>query len=473
MLYPQKKERSHRFMLALRIGLPLFLLTIILIFACFSDCFQDISISFFVFAILTLLISVHFIFYMIHRGFDEQITDPITHTFTRQKIMSILQKDLVEHKDYSIILISVENLADINSSYGIKTGDEILKTIINNIGSFFKQKGFNNFPIGHFRGGHFLIGLEGNYNTIKPFLEMICLKFDDFVLNNIEIKIRGSMVDKSLGSDVIALTERVFELKEAEVADEEFVKSPSKDDISLLELDKNIIYAIENQTFSLKFQPVQADEKIAQVSIKLKGKNEKIIHQKTFMPVIKRLGYEKEYDEIVLNKVLQVCRKNKNISFAFRLSPSVLRNRYFFIKFKQMVENENIDFSRLIIILSEKEVYANIKKYNNILQEYRKLGIRFALDGVGSLNASVEYIKRLEVDIIRFDKPFSKYINSHAYRSILHSYVQMGKNMNMKSWIKMVDNEDAKKYFEDIKIDYIQGNIVSKIIDFKELKDIL
>ena len=472
MLYPHKKERSHRFLLALRTGLPLFLLATILMFIRLSDYFQTVPIGFYLSAILLLAISIYFIFYMIYRGFDEQITDPITHTFTRQKVVSILKNEIKKNTNYSIVLISIENLADINARYGTQAGDNVLNKVAKETGRFFDDKGFGQFPIGHFKGGDFLVGLKGDYNTVRPFLEMMCIKFDDFILDEIEIKVKSAIVDKSISSDVIALIERLSELKESEAEEDEDVKS-SNDDISLLELEENIRYAIINRTFSLMFQPLQAEEKIVQVSIKLQGKNEKIIHQKTFMPILKRLGYEREFDEIFLEKVLLICKKIDKVSFAFNISPSVIRNRRFAQRFKQMVESQKVDVRRLVIILSEKEVYANMKRYNDLLQEYRVLGLRFVLDNVGSLNATVEYIKRLEVDIIRFDKPFSRHIYSPAYKAFLHAYIAMCKEMNMKSWIKMVDSVELKEKFEEMHIDYIQGNIISKIINYDKLEDIL
>jgi len=469
MLYPHQKERSHRFLLALRTGLPLFLLAAILMFFRLSDYFETIPISFYISAIFILAISIYYIFYMIYRGFDEQITDPITHTFTRQKVISILKEEIVKDRHYSIVLISIDNLADINSRYGTHAGDKVLEKVASEAGKFFEEKGFEKFPIGHFKGGDFLIGLKGNYNSVRPFLEMMCIKFDDFIMNDIEIKVRGAIVDKSLSSDVLALVERLFELKESDAEDEGHIKAPTEDDITLFELEENIRYAITNRNFSLMYQPLQADEDIVQVSIKLQGKNDKIIHQKTFMPVIKRLGFEREFDEIFLEKILLICKKIETVSFAFNISPAVLRNKRFIQRFKQMVEKENMDFSRLIILLSEKEVYSNMKRYNDVLQDYRNLGVRFCLDNVGSMNSSIEYIKRLDVDIIRFDKSFTKHMDTLAYSSFLRAYISISKEMKIKSWIKMVDSIELQEQLEKMEIDYIQGNIISKIINYDKL----
>ena len=458
-------------MLALRTGLPLFLLAAILMFTRLSDYFLEIPIGFYISSIFILAVSIYFIFYMIYRGFDEQITDPITHTFTRQKVVSILKDDIKKYESYSLVLVSIENLGDINARYGIQAGDKVLKLVAKEAGKFFLAKDFQKFPIGHFKGGDFLIGLKGNYNTIRPFLEMMCLKFDDFIMNDIEIKVRGAIVDKSLSSDITSLIERLFELKESDMEEGEHVNTLSKDDLTIMELEENIRYAIAQRNFSSMFQIVQSQENIAQVSFKMQGRDDKIIHQKAFMPIINRLGYEREFDEIIIEKILEHCKKIQDISFAFNIAPSVIRNTRFMHRFKQMVRAENVAYSRLIIILSEKEVYANMKRYNTVLQEYRALGVRFILDNVGSLNSSVEYIKRLEVDIIRFDKPFAKHTDSPVYTSLLYGYMRLCKETKIKSWIKMVDNEETKDFFETIKVDYIQGNLISKIMNFDKLKE--
>ncbi len=470
MLYPQQKERSHRFMLALRTGLPLFFFATILTFARLSEYIQNIPISFYFIALIVLSVSIYFIFYMIYRGFDEQITDPVTHTFTRTKVISILEDEINKYQKYSIVLIAIDNLSDINVRYGTKAGDKVLKVISAEVGNFFTDKGFDKIPIGHFNGGNFLLGLSDDISTVKPFLEMMYLKFDDYIIDDIEVKVKGAVVDKSLSTDVNALSERLFELCETEYQ-EEAKTSIEEDDLSLLELHENVKYAIKNKSLSLMFQKIKAEENIVQVSIKLRGKDKNIIHQKNFMPVVKRLGYEREYDELVLEKVLELNRSLKNISFAFNISPSVLRNRRFMQRFKQMAKDKNISNNRLIILLSEKEVYANMQRYNDLLQEYRALGLRFVLDNVGVLNASVEYIKRLEVDIIRFDKNFSKHVSFPAYHALIKAYIVMAKEMKMKSWVKMVDSKELEEIFDDLKIDYIQGNQISKIVSYDQLKE--
>jgi GGDEF domain-containing protein len=71
-------------------------------------------------------VSIYFIFYLIYRGFNVKITDDVSKTFTREYLFGYLKKELKTNKEYTLILVSIDNLNDINSLYSIKNGDKVL-----------------------------------------------------------------------------------------------------------------------------------------------------------------------------------------------------------------------------------------------------------------------------------------------------------------------------------------------------------
>jgi len=193
MLLPEKKERENRFKLALRMGLPIFFLGLLSIFSFINQPAEHITSSFYIGATLILAIMIYFFLYMIYRGFDERITDPITHTFTREYLYKLLKKE-IQKEDYSIILISIDNLHTINEVYGIKNGDNVLYSIVKEISTFLSSKGINDFPLGHIKGGDFLIGLSGEKSEYISIIDLMCLKFSTCNLYGIEVQIIASIV---------------------------------------------------------------------------------------------------------------------------------------------------------------------------------------------------------------------------------------------------------------------------------------
>ena len=96
-----------------------------------------------------------------------------------------------------------------------------------------------------------------------------------------------------------------------------------------------------------------------------------------------------------------------------------------------------------------------------ILEELRELGIRFALDNFGAPNASFEYIKKLPVDMVQFDRDFTISYNNPKIAALLKGYIQACRSMGVKTLVKWVDTEEALERFRQLGIDYIQGFIVS------------
>ena len=161
MLLAQTKEREYRFKLALRMGLPLFALLLALLSNTFISNYENLPISFYYETVLLLAFSIYFIFFLIYNGFDVKITDTVSKTFTREYLYKYLEKEIRKEKDYTLVLISIDNLYDINTIYGIKNGDKVLYEVAKWIDNYFKNQNIKDIPLGHIQGRDFVIGLKG------------------------------------------------------------------------------------------------------------------------------------------------------------------------------------------------------------------------------------------------------------------------------------------------------------------------
>ena len=214
MLLPQTKEREYRFRLALRIGLPIFALVVALISSSLITNYKNLHFSFYIELILLVAFSIYFILYLIYSGFDVKITEDVSKTFTREYLYSYLKKEIKDKKEYSLVLITIENLHDINTQYGLKNGDKTLYEVAKWVGKYFKNENINNFPLGHIKGGDFIIGLEGEKEKYNTMVELLSLKSGEFKVNDIEVKISAAITDTSYSSELNYMVENLFELQE-------------------------------------------------------------------------------------------------------------------------------------------------------------------------------------------------------------------------------------------------------------------
>ena len=463
MLLPQTKEREYRFRLALRMVLPVFALILALIFHTFITSNEAISISFYAEALLVLVFSIYFILYLIYKGFDINITDSVTKTFTRQYLYEYIKKEISENENYTLLLISIDNLNEINNRYGIKNGDKVLYEVAKWIGEYFKHKDIINFPLGHIKGGDFIIGLKGSKSEYKTFLELMCLKSDDFKIDDIEIQISGAINDTSLSTDINYLIENLFELQQQNRSSKQVTNI--HEEINPSELESFVIHAIKQKTFVLSTQDVFSDNKVVmkECFIKLKTTEGKLLHPKAYMKVLDKLRLMVDYDLMILEKNINRCSLVESKKYAINIAPTSIRNPRFISRVKELFE-ANVEIKdKVVFILSENEYYPRIDKYNSTLQILRDIGIKIAIDRLGSIHTSFLYLRDLDIDIVRFDSYYSKNSNESKHRAVIEGFNKMAHEKGVKTWMKMVENEDINKISKELSIDYLQGKYLAKL----------
>ena len=461
MLLPQTKEREYRFKLALRMVLPVFALVFALVLHTFIASDKALSTSFYIESLLVLSISIYFIFYLIYKGFDTKITDSVSKTFTRDYLHKYLEREIKNSKEYTLLLISIDNLHEINIRYGIKNGDKVLKEVALWIGEYFKHKDITNFPLGHVKGGDFIIGLKGSKSEYKSILELLCLKSDELKIDDIEIRISGAINDIGLSKDLDYLIENLFELLNKNKNSK--LVANIDDEMNPNELESHVINAIKKEDFVIMTQDVFENNRgiIKENFVKLKTAHGKVIHQKTYMKVLDKLRLMLDFDLMVLEKIITTCINSDKDIFAISISPTSIRNPLFLNKVKELINSNLGAKNRIIFLLSENEYYPRIDKYNSTLQVLRDIGIKIAIDRLGSIHTSFLYLRDLDIDIVRFDSYYTKDVNK--YKNIIDGFNTMAHQKNIKTWIKMVENEDINRLSEELGIDYSQGKYLAPL----------
>ena len=463
MLLPEIKEREYRFKLALRMVLPIFALIIALVLHTFITSKDTISTSFYIESILILVFSIYFIFYLIYKGFDTKITESVSKAFTREYMYGYLKREIQDSKEYTLILLSVDNLYEINSRYGIKNGDKVLFKTLEWIAAYLKSKDIYNFPIGRIKGGDFIIGLSGDKSRYKTIVELMCLKSEDFKIDDIEVQISGAINDTKFSRDIDYLIENLFELQSKNRSYRSAAEG--SDDINPNELEYDVINAIKREDISIYTQSVfeNGSELFKECFVKLKREDGSIIHQKNYMKILDKLRLMGDYDLIVLEKILKMCRSSDNGRFVIHISPTSLRNYTVLAKIKDIFEKNECAKSRIILIFEESEYYPRIEKFNAILQQLRSLGVLIAIDRLGSLHTSFLYLRDLDIDIVRIDPYYTKESEEKEYKNIISGFNVMAHEKGVKTWVKMIESQSSLDLAKELKIDYMQGRYIAPL----------
>lgn len=436
MLYTEEKERENRFKLALRMGLPIFALAVITTTSVMLQYYNDIPSSLIIIAFGVLGVMVYYLFYLIYQGFDERITDPISHAFTREFFASLMRKEL-KKKHHTFMLFSVMNLGEINKQYGYANGDKILYDTAIRISGFFEERKLVRLPIAHFKGGDFIVALEGTQEQYRSLMDIMCIKFRHYSIDDIEIDMVGSMTDSTRTKSLEKIIDWLYELQN----ENRKMLREADDDIDPDTVEQLVVDAMESRSFSYRYQAAYEGKKdvIYELAVKLVTADGKLIHQKRFMPVISRLGLLRQFDEIQTEAALAaIPALEAGRKIAIDVAPSSLRNPLFFEQIMMLMSNNEELKDRLVFVISENGYYHQTQQFNARLQAFRRAGICIALDRVGGLQTSIRYLHDLEVDIIRFESHLGKTITDPKSAALVEGLKHTIKALGSRSWIRMV-----------------------------------
>jgi diguanylate cyclase (GGDEF)-like protein len=470
MLYSELKERENRFIIALKIGFPFLILTLIL-FYIFMFSIDDLEN--YILLIILIPIYIYYIFYLIYNGFKSTLIDSTTKTFVRKEIINKI-KSLKKNKvESTIILIKVDNIVDINERYGISNSDRLLKIFAEKLDLFFKNYNFKDLPIGRYGGAHFLLIVKAKKKELTHLLTIFSKELKNIGITDIEIKIDFSLIESDYDEDVNTIIRELFSL-----IDSNKNSGDSIPNIKPNEFEKIVFDAITYNNLIFKYQPSLNYKtnkvEIFEVLTKVYTKNDGMLSRTQIQRIINHMGYETVFDKKNISILLkELENKNlKDVLFNITISPVSLRNNEFIKFIHQLFDKSKLKPENFVLVFSETRAYEEIHRFKEILNQYRKFGFKIGLDNFGGANCSLEYIKNLPIDIVKFDIEYTKNIEKENYKHILKGYITLLKNLNIKVMIKFIDKKELLDSMFEFEPDFIQGFIISKAKNLKQIGEL-
>lgn len=388
----------------------------------------------------------------------EQFTDELTSLPNRQKLLKDLKK-LVNPK---LAIINIDRFKDINNSYGIEIGDEILKRFAKRL-MIFKSTNLNIYRIS---GDIFAFLAFGNFKIEelrKTSINLITLcDRESFIIedNSFDISFTIGMAD----SDEKLLTHAEIALFWAKkinidigVFDEDMpIYRELKKNIQLtkdikqaLKEDNILMYGqkiINNKTNEIKYETLMRmqlpDGKILSPFVFLEhAKKARLYSMMTNKMIEKSCEYFKDKDAIFsINLMIEDIKNEKTVNFLFsKLMESNLANRVIL----EIVESEGIE---------------KFEEVGDFIRKAKALGCLVAIDDFGTGYSNFEYIIKLNVDFLKIDGSLIKNIHvNDNVRLTVSTIVNFAKVLNIKTVAEYVHCQEVQDIVESLGIDFSQG----------------
>lgn len=417
------------------------------------------------------------------------LIDPLTSLPNRisfmQKIMELTSEAKDKKESIAVCIIDIDNFKQINDSLTHKIGDETLKVIITVIKPLLPKDAY----MARIGGDEFGLIFQQikTERDIGPLLDNIVERLKNpLSINNLEVSLSISMglailgLGGSEGEDLIRNAEiAMYYAKESghgtyEFYDEEIHRIIKRQ----LQIDAQLRQAVARKEFSLEYQrQVNAKGELVGVEALLRWHNPELaeVMPSEFIPIAERSGVIYNIGEWVLSKACHDYRRIREIFkvpllLSINVSVMQLENTQFRRSLEMILKQSEMSGDNLLLEITETALMHNQDYILRVMNDIKKLGIRFALDDFGISYSSLQYLKKLPVSFIKIDKGFIKDLATiKSDEKIVNASIQLSKALGIHSIAEGVENLEQFNILIAMGCEYMQGYYFAKPVSINEL----
>jgi sensor c-di-GMP phosphodiesterase-like protein len=152
------------------------------------------------------------------------------------------------------------------------------------------------------------------------------------------------------------------------------------------------------------------------------------------------------------------CRPAMKISFNF--ASQLFSGEAIVKEVRKIFSGSPIKLSQVVLELTERDPIENFTVTRQVIAALQELGVRIAIDDVGTGHSGLSYMLKLGVDIIKIDKMFVDAIGTDRNSTtIVQTLVDLAHNMRMDVVAEGVENFEQVMHLRDLGIRSAQGYV--------------
>lgn len=144
--------------------------------------------------------------------------------------------------------------------------------------------------------------------------------------------------------------------------------------------------------------------------------------------------------------------------------PSTIYNPEYCLKHTfDIVKKYDVSPEDLVFEVVETEKIQDMNHLKNILDTYRKNGMKVALDDLGAGFATLEILRELHPDFVKIDRNYiSDCHESLEKQNFLANVINLGRKLDIQVLGEGVEKEEEFEYLKELGIDFVQGYLFGK-----------
>lgn len=414
--------------------------------------------------------------------------DPVSGVYHRMNFLSRVQAFLEKTRNDSCFLLQfdIDRFKMVNELYGMEEGDKVLRYI----GELLKKLARSGEIYGRLRDDVFCVCTNRNreetlamMNQIHQGVKGYPLAFRFFLPTGI-VEIEPDCTDSPTGlCDKAMLAQRSIKgnyLREYCFYEAELGKRLNREHLLISEMEQ----ALNDNQFEVWFQPqydIRSKRMIGAESLaRWRHPELGLISPKEFIPLFERNGFIVELDEYIWE---QACRCMSRWLAAGIAPPPIsvnvsrvhLYDAEFGDKIGALCRRFHVPPRLLWLEITESAYIQQPQELFRVMKQMKQMGFQFAMDDFGSGYSSLNMLKDIPVDLIKFDLRFLAGANKdgRAGQIILEKSVELIEELGLSCVAEGVETWEQVQLLQSIGCNKVQGYYFSRPMPLEEFQKIL
>ena len=191
-----------------------------------------------------------------------------------------------------------------------------------------------------------------------------------------------------------------------------------------------------------------------------------VVPPATFIPLAESSGLIIEMTRALMRRVCReagaVLGARPHIKVGFNLTARHFANEEIVDDVRKIFKNSPLKLTQLVLEVTERQPIENLTETRRVIAALQGLGIKVAIDDVGTGHSGLSYMLKLGVDIIKIDKMFIDSVGTDRHsNTIIETLIDLAQNMRMDVIAEGVESFEQVLQLRELGIRAAQGFVFS------------
>jgi len=404
--------------------------------------------------------------------------DPTTGALTRADFCNALGDAIVtsarDPRGLVLMMVAVDDLAQLNKTYGYHIGDEIIAAIVRRLRGLVRRR-----------------DILGRYATNKIGIVLAPSLADhmEFVANRLASAIRGVPIDTSAGpipasvhiGGVAVPRDARTAIEALHACEEALTDAQDRTDQAFLafsgdpetrakrssnrESTDTVLTALNDRRIELAFQPIvrsgSGEVAMHEALVRMTSPEGELMGAGTIVPVAERLGFLHLIDHRVMELALETLRRRRDIQLTVNVGVDTALHPDWMAAFRAHLAIDKSVAQRLVVEITETSLIEDVQGAQRLIEAIKDCGARVAIDDFGAGHTSFRNMRLLPIDILKIDGTFIKNLaRSEDDRFFVQTLLQLARHLRIETVAEWVQDEETASLLTSWRVEYLQGDFV-------------